>query len=242
MERGRIHRTWPLALAALVALAAAAAPASSRPAPGPAVDLQTAAALAPDGSSLTVQVIASCPERSSVVEAVVALTQPQASGQASFPLTCIGSLRPFTVVVPASSGAFQLGTAQGTASVTIKRGKTESAQDAETVDVQPRVDVRLSDNAQLEPGGGAATIAVTVACASGANGQQSYVNVSQGEAVGSATYFPICDGSPHTFTLRVQAAQGAYQTGAARALTFANVEFGGNGFSGVDDREVQIVS
>jgi hypothetical protein len=190
---------------------------------------------------MTVQVAASCAERWTVVEAVVAVSQPQASGRSSFPLTCIGSIRVFTVVVP-SGGVFQLGQAQAAASVVVKRGKTARAVDADVVFVQPTVVVELADSARLESGGGAMSIAVTVACPVGANGQQSYVNVSQGQTVGQGTYVPLCDGSAHTFTVRVAAAQGVYQAGGAEALTFANVEHEGNGFSGVADRQIQIVN
>jgi hypothetical protein len=33
-----------------------------------------------------------------------------------------------------------------------------------------------------------------------------------------------------------------FQAGDARAFTFANVEHGGNGFSGVDESPIQIVT
>ena len=80
----------------------AAAPADARPSPGPVVDIQSAGGLSPDGGSMVVQLLASCPERWAVVDAVVAVSQPRASGQASFTFPCIGSLRMFTVVVPAT--------------------------------------------------------------------------------------------------------------------------------------------
>jgi hypothetical protein len=237
------HRARAVALTGvIVLLGAGAAPAGARLAPGPTVDIQASAGLAPDGRSLTVQVLASCPERWVVVQALVTVSQPQASGQTSFPLTCIGSPRMFMVIVPATGGAFQLGKAQATASVIVKRGKTERAQDSEVLLVQPIVFVELADSAQLESGGEAVAIAVTVACPVGANGQQSYVNVSQGQTTGNGSYVPVCDGARHTFTVRVQASQSVYQAGGAQALTFANVEHGGIGVSGVDEQQVQIVS
>jgi len=245
MERDTArHRVRTFALTGVIVLlgAGAAAPAGARLAPRPSVDIQSSAGLAPDGQSMTVQVLASCPERWAVVQALVTVSQPQASGQASFPLTCISSPRMFTVVVPSTGGTFQLGEAQATASVVIKRGKTERAQDSEVLLVQPTVFVDLADSAQLASGGGAVAIAVTVACPVGANGQPSYVNVSQGQTTGNGSYVPVCDGSRHTFTVRVQASQGVYQAGGAQALTFANVEHGGIGFSGVDEQQVQIVS
>lgn len=240
---GTVARRHVPAVALVIGLLIAAASAGARLSPGPVVDVQSAGGLAPDGSSITIQVLASCPERWTVVEAVVGVSQPQASGQASFPLTCIGSLRMFSVVVPSAGGTFELGEALATASVTIKRGRTERAQDSQLVQVQPTVFVDLAGTARLESGGGAVVIDVTVACPLGASGQQSYVNVSQGQTTtGNGTYVPICDGQDHVFSVRVQASQGVYQAGSAQALTFANVEHGGNGFSGVDESPVSIVS
>jgi hypothetical protein len=219
----------------------AASPADARVSPGPVVDIHTAALLAPDGGSMTVTVLASCPERWTVVEAVVAVTQPQASGQASFQFPCISSIRSFSVLVPSGGGTFELGEASVTASLAIKRGRTETTRDAELVDVQPAVFVELADTARLESGGAAVLIDVAVACPVGATGLQSFVNVSQGLTSGNGTYLADCDGQLHTFTVRVQANQGAYQAGAAQALTFANVEHDGIGSAGVDDGTVQIV-
>jgi hypothetical protein len=228
---------------AVAALAAGAATAEARVSPGPVVDVHSAAWLAPDGGSMTVTVLASCPERWAVVEAVVEVSQPQATGQASFPLTCIGSLRSFSVVVPSSGGTFELGEAFVTASVTITRGKTQSAQDSQVVLVQPAVFVELADTARLETGGGALVIEVTVACPVGASGQESYVNVSQEQTTsGNGTYLPVCDGQRHTFSVRVAASRGTYRAGTAQALTFANVEHDGFGVAGVDEGAVQLVN
>jgi hypothetical protein len=242
--RGARHRIRALTMAVVIGLVGAgAAPAEARQSPGPIVDIQSAAWLAPDGQSITVQLLASCPERWTVVEAAVAVSQPQASGQASFSLTCIGSLRMFSVVVPSASGTFELGEALVTASVTIKRGKTERAQDSQVVQVQPAVFVELANTAKLESGGGAVVIDVTVACPVGTTGRESFVNVSQqGLVSGNGSYVPICDGQEHTFTVRVQASRGVYQAGDAQALTFANVDHEGNGTAGVDDGPIQIVA
>jgi hypothetical protein len=213
-----------------------AGPAGGRVAAGPAVDIHSAAGLAPDGRSIGVQVLASCPERWTVVEAVVRVSQAGASGQASFPLTCIGSMRSFSVNVPASGAAFQLGSAQVTASVVINRGKTARADDSQVVTVQPTVLVELAETAQLESGGGAVVMDVAVACPAGTNGLQSSLVVSQeGRSMGSGSYVPVCDGASHTFTVRVVASQGLYHTGIAQALTFATIEFGGETFYGIDD-------
>lgn len=106
----------------------------------------------------------------------------------------------FAVTVPSSGGAFQLGEAQVSASVVISRGRTKRADDSQVVPVQPTVLVELAETARLESGGGAVVI----------------------DPMGSGTYVPVCDGSPRTFTVRVEASQGVYQAGIAQALTFAN--------------------
>jgi hypothetical protein len=228
-----------LALVGTVALlgVVAAAPAGARFQEAPTVDIHSAAGLAPDGRSINVNVLASCPERWTVVEAVVRISQPGGSGQASFPLTCIKSVRSFWVTVPASSGSFQLGSAQVTASVVIKRGKTARADDAEVVTVDPTVLVELAESAQVLDGGAAVLLDVTVACPVGTTGRESGLVVSQaGIVMGSGRYTPICDGASHTFTVRVSSTNGRlYQPGIAQALTFADVEFNGQVFSGVDD-------
>jgi hypothetical protein len=230
MKRGIARRRGRVvalvgALALLVAWTAA--PAGARPSRPPTVDIGSAALLAPDGRSISLGVLASCPERWSVVEAVVTVSQSQGSGRASFPLTCIGSVRGFSVTVPATTGTFALGQAQATASVVIKRGKTQSATDAETLQVDPNVLVELAESARLESGGTAVVLAVTVACPAGTAGLPSGLNVSQSGIVsGNGTYTPICDGTRHSFDVRVQASNGVYQPGIAQALTFANVGLG----------------
>jgi hypothetical protein len=233
-----------LTLAAVIALLGAGGTPAEAGQREPFLDIHSAARLAPDGHSVVVDLLWSCPLRWTVVEAIVAVSQPHASGQASFQATCVDQVLPMTVTVPSSGGTFELGEAQVAASVLIKRGRTQRVEDAEVVDLQPDVFVDLADTARLESGGGAVVIDVTVACPVGANGQPtSYVNVSQGQASGAGNYVPVCDGSPHTLSVRVPAARGVYQPGAAQALTFADVEHQGcNCFSGFDESAVQIVT
>ena len=224
------------AVAALLVLVAAAPVAAARPSSPPKVDIQHFANLAPDGRAIGTQVIASCPERWIVVEAVVAVSQSNGSGQASFPLSCTGSLSVFNVIVPATAGTFTLhDAADVTASVVVRRGKTQQAADAETLAVTPIIGVDLAHTAQLEPGGDAVTIAVGVACPIGTSGLESRLGIFQGQTSGIGTYVPICDGSPHVFDVRVPASSLTYAAGTAQALTFANVEFEGAAFYGIDD-------
>jgi hypothetical protein len=227
-----------LALVGTVAVlgVVAATPAGARFQEAPTVDVHSLAGMAPDGRSVVVNVLASCPERWTVVEAVVRVSQPSGSGQASFPLTCIKSVRPFWVSVPATSGSFQLGEAQVSATVVIQRGKTARADDSEVVPLQPTVLVELAESAQLVDGGQAVLLDVVVACPAGTTGRQSSLVVSQsGLRMGGATYTPICDGSRHTFTVKVQSSSSPYEPGIAQALTFANIDFQGQAFYGIDD-------
>jgi hypothetical protein len=241
--RAAVFRRRTGALAVVVAVVAAAGvPAEAGQAPGPRVDVQSAARLDPDGRSMVVTVLASCPERWTVVEAVVAVSQPQGSGRASFPLTCIGSMRSFGVRVPAAVGTFDLADAQVDASVVMKRGRFDRADDSEIVDVQPGVFVDLADTARLETGGAAVVIDVTTACPVGATGQESRLNVAQAETWGNGLYTPVCDGHEHTFTVRVPAAEGVFQPGSGRAMTFADVEHDGFDFAGFDETPVTIVT
>jgi hypothetical protein len=243
MRGTRFQRAVGLvALAAVVGLLGAPAEAG-RPRE-PFLAIHSAAWLVPDGSSVTVELLWSCPLRWTVEEAVVTVSQPGASGEASIPLTCIDQVRPVRVKVHVSTGTFQLGDAQVHASVLIKRGHTQRVEAAEIVEVQPTVFVDLADTARLESGGGAVTLDVTVACPVGTTGQgSSYVNVSQAQNGGAANYVPICDGAQHSLSVRVPALRGVFQPGAAQALTFADVEWRGcNCFSGFDEGPVQIVS
>lgn len=227
-----------VALGGLVALfaALAAVPAGARFQEAPTVDIHSQAGLAPDGQSIKVNVLASCPERWTVVKAVVRVSQPGGSGQASFPLTCIGYVRSFAVNVPSSGGAFELGSADVTASVVISRAKTVRADDSQVVTVDPTVLVELAESAQILDGGAAVLLDVSVACPVGTTGRESRLVVSQaGRVMGSGRYTPICDGSRHTFSVRAEASQGLYEPGIAQALTFADVEYSGDVFSGVDD-------
>lgn len=204
------------------------------------VDLHSAAGLAPDGHSVSVPLLARCPLRWTVVRTEVTVSQSQAAGTASFPLTCTDQYQSFTVTVQ-SSDVFQLGQAEATALVVIRHGRTEQTQDSQTVHVQPTVFVDLAQTAQLGSGGQALLIRVTVACPVGSNGQQSYVNVSQGQASGNGFYVPVCDGQIHAFAVKVLASRGFYQRGTAQGLTFADVEAGGIAFTGVDENPVQIM-
>lgn len=105
-------------------------------------------------------------------------------------------------------------------------------------------EVVLHTAAGLQGGGTAVSIGVTTACPKGATGQQSYVNVSQGQSTfGNGNYTPTCDGQNHTVNVTVPASQGTYQAGTGHALTFAFVAAGGQSFSGIaENTQLQIVT
>ena len=79
-RRGR--RTTAAGLALAAAVLVSASPAAARPSAPPRIEISThPALLAPDGRSVGVVVVARCPDRWSVVEASVTVTQPHASGR-----------------------------------------------------------------------------------------------------------------------------------------------------------------
>lgn len=233
----RVARTLlAVGLIAVLGMLTAVPQAGARPRSAPQVLLQPVAGLAPDGSSMVVHVLASCPERWAVVEASVTVSQPGVSGRASFPLTCIGSLRSFFLTVPASGAPFQLGEVQVSASVVIERGNTARADDSLVVPVQPLVLVELADFARLESGNAAVVIDVTVTCHAETSGLESRLVVSQGRTLGVGLYTPICNGTPHTHTVRIEASGGVYDPAfVAQALTFANTLHAGQVVYGIDD-------
>jgi hypothetical protein len=226
--------------AACLALTAAAlltaSPAAARPAAPPSVEISThPALLAPDGRSVGLVVVARCPDRWTVVEASVTVSQPQASGRGSIPLTCIGFDRVFHVLVPVSSGTFTLGSASVTATVVASRGKTQRASDSATLPVDPTVLVELDGSARLEPGGSAVRLGVTIACPVGATGVPSKIGVFQGNTSGFGPYTPVCDGAEHRFDVLVTSTNGLFAGGIAQTLTFADITYDGRTFSGIDD-------
>ena len=232
-RRGRRTVAAGLALAAVLVYAS---PAAARPSAPPRVEISThPALLAPDGRSVGVVVVARCPDRWSVVEASVTVTQPQASGRGTIPLACIGFDRVFHVLVPVSSGTFALGSASVSATVVASRGRTQRADDSATLPVDPTVFVDLDRSARLEPGGTAVRLGLTVACPVGATGVASRVGVFQGQTSGFGPYSPFCNGAEHRFDVLVGSTNGLFAAGIAQALTFADITYDGRTFRGIDD-------
>jgi hypothetical protein len=133
---------------------------------------------------------------------------------------------------------FETGDAQVSARVVFAHGRTKEARDSEVMRVGPIVTVTLADVGRLQNGGATAMIDVTVACPVGSTGQQSPVFVYPSQAF----YLPACDGSSHTFSVRLDNTQGLWLPGPATVFAFAHVEEGGDRFTGWDRQTVQLTS
>ena len=197
--------------------------------------------LAPDGQSMTFDLATTCDRKWTVVTAQVSVVQAQGSGEASFTPTCARLTYGVRVTVPALEGSFQTGDAQVSALLVVLQGKTKEARDSAPIRVRPSMSIFLADEAVLDGGGGAVRIDVTVTCPPTSIGRGGEVRVYDGRVVGTGSFAPTpCDGLPHTTSARAATSEGAFQVGSAEAFTFASVEEGGDIFSGVDLRTIQI--
>lgn len=204
--------------------------------------LSVQASLAPDGRSMSFDLLTRCDRKATVLDARVSAVQPQASGEASFTPSCTRLPQVVGVTVPSLDGSFQTGEAQVSALLVVREGRTKEVRDSALVRVRPSVSVRLADQAVLDGGGAAARIDVTVTCPVSSNGQGGQVTVFQGQAAGTGSFGPAaCDGLPHTLPVTVATSQGLFQVGSAEAEAFASVEEGGDSFPGSDLRTVQLV-
>lgn len=241
----RLRKTLALAGVIACGLAGAAVPAEASPSPPDRLDvlIQAGGFLAPDGQSITVTVLARCPEKWAVQQALITVTQPQASGSASFPLTCTGTFGlAFHIAVPTSGAEFELGQANVAAVVTVKRGRTEQVQDAAVVEVDPIILVDFGDRmAHLRDGGQAVDVDVTVACPQQTTGRPSRVGIFQGQVSGFGGFTPVCDGQPHQFTVFVEASGGLFQPGNALVVPDVEVEWQGRIFIFFANDPIQIV-
>jgi hypothetical protein len=134
-HRGRIA----LLVVMVTALGAAiAAPAVADPKPKVTVEIASTATLAEGGQAVVVDMTASCARNWQVLEAFVTVSQPQAGGTGSFPLTCTGQDQTFTVTVRSLDAAFEPGQAQASGFVLIlRRDQTQQAQDSAALQILP---------------------------------------------------------------------------------------------------------
>lgn len=238
------QRVRQLALAGLVGLLVAGGVQAAQANPNElALEvLSVQASLAPDGRSMSFDLLTRCDRKATVLDARVSAVQPQASGEASFTPSCTRLPQVVGVTVPSLDGSFQTGEAQVSALLVVREGRTKEVRDSALVRVRPSVSVRLADQALLEGSGQAVLIDVTVTCPQSANGQGGQVAVYQGQVAGRGAFAPTaCDGLPHTLSVRVETSQGSFQVGSAEAEAFAAVEEGGDIFPGSDLRTVGIV-
>jgi hypothetical protein len=226
-------------------LVGAALPAEASPSPPDRLDvlIQHGGFLSPDGQTITIAVLARCPERWALQQAEVTVTQPQASGSASFPLTCTGTFGlAFRIAVPTSGAEFELGQADVAAAVTVQRGRTEQVADARVVDVDPNIVVDFGDRmARLRDAGQAVDVDVTVACPRQTMGRPSRVGIFQGQISAFGALTPLCDGQSHKSTVTVEAADGRYQPGHALVGPFIEVEWEGRIFIFYANDPIQLV-
>jgi hypothetical protein len=138
MRNRRTALLGVLVVAAALLGPAITAPAGADPKPKVTVDIAATATLAEGGQAVVVEVTASCHQQWQVLEALVTVSQPQASGQGFFPLTCTGRAQTFSVTVRSFGGAFEPGQAQASAFVLIeRRSGTQQAQDSALLQITP---------------------------------------------------------------------------------------------------------
>jgi hypothetical protein len=81
---------------------------------------------------------------------------------------------------------------------------------------QEALAVEIAPTARLIQGGKAVAVQVTVTCPTGAEVLEAFLYVNQDGNQGQfASFQPICDGTPHTFTVRARAVSFRYHVGEA---------------------------
>jgi hypothetical protein len=137
-QHRRMALLGALVVGVVVLSSAIIAPAGAAPKPKVTVEIAATATLAEGGQAVIVEVTASCHAQWEVLEALVTVSQPQASGQGFLPLTCTGRDHTFSVTVRSFGAAFEPGEAQASAFVLIERhGRTQQAQDSAVLQILP---------------------------------------------------------------------------------------------------------
>ena len=81
---------------------------------------------------------------------------------------------------------------------------------------QETLTIEIAPTARLLQGGKAVAVQVTVTCPTGAGVLEAFLYVNQDGNQGQfASFQPICDDTPHTFTVRAQANGFRYHVGEA---------------------------
>ena len=198
--------------------------------------------LEPSGEYANVDVTAMCPVGWTFSSGWLYVLHGSLGGSGSFSGSCTGfpQVGHSRVV---NGNRFTLGDWTATAYLNITRnGQQVQVSSARTIRLEPGVTARLADQGQLTgTSGGGVRIAVAVACPIGAAGAQSSVTVSQGTALGRASFTPTCDRFSHTVVLSMTASQGIFHTGAATGDAAVNVTWNGESFSGADNRAITLL-
>jgi hypothetical protein len=92
---------------------------------------------------------------------------------------------------------------------------------------QATLAVEIGKKATLLDGGQAVDVRVTVTCPAGGVVLEAFVYVTQeGNESQFAFFQPICDGNPHSFTVRAEALDFVFHRGKARASGYLLLESG----------------
>lgn len=234
-------------LAVALLISSSASVAAKRPSPpapsgSATVAIAPSGTLEPSGEYANVDVTATCPVGWSLSNGWLNVLQGDRGGGGTFSVSCTGSPQVAHVRV-VNGNRFQLGNWTASAFIVIQRnGQQTTATSTRTIRLEPCVTARVADQGQLTgTTGGGVRIAVAVACPIGASGQQSSVTVSQGTALGSASFTPTCDRFTHTVLLSLPASQGTFHAGSAVGEAFVSVGWSGGSFSGADTRAITIL-
>jgi hypothetical protein len=207
------------------------------------VDVAGSGRMDPAGTSVAVDVTATCPAGWSWAYGRLYVLQGDRGGAGLFSAACTGSPQVVHVTVTAGNGRFALGSWTANAYVGIRKsGRQVTVTDTATIRLEPGVIARVADQGQVTgTSGGGVRIAISVACPTGATGQPSSVTVSQGSAGGGASFTPTCDGQTRALLLSITASQGTFHAGSAVANASVTVTADGKAFSGVDSRSVTLL-
>jgi hypothetical protein len=246
----RIPRVSTAVLVALVlvigstATVAARKPSPNPPPPSPTITIAIAptGTLEPSGEYGNVDVTVTCPIGWTWSYGRLYVLRGSFGGAGTFSVACTGTPQAGHARI-VNGNRFQLGDWTATAYVGItKSGQQATSSRTQTIQLQPGVTVRIADQGQLTgTSGGGVSLAVAVACPIGATGQPSSLTVSQGTAIGSASFTPTCDRFSHTLVLPIAASQGTFQTGGAIANASVSVGWNGGSFSGADSRAIALL-
>ena len=239
-----------LAMALLIGSTAAAAakrppkpPPEPSPSPSVSIEIASSGTLEPSRQYANVDVTVTCPADWTWSSGSLYLLRGDRGGAATFSVPCTGTAQVGRARV-VNGNKFELGEWSGQAYVRITRnGQQVTFSSTRTVQLVPGVTARVADQGQLTgTSGGGVAIAVTVACPTGATGQQSSVTASQdGTAQGSASFTPTCDGTARTHVLPITASQGTFHTGSAVGNASVAVTWNGEAFSGTDNRPITLL-